>query len=167
MRNRTKIWCEIARIRCEIFGARSTDFGAKSNFILQESIRRLRNTSRELPWELKARILSEFSHKFMISGFSERFRLETIQSAVRGYERQCEASDKGITPLHRPREFQAEERRQKKLLTKTAWYRPASAVGFFPATPGAELAKKVQMIASEEAARFGTYKIIETDTAPC
>ena len=135
----------------------------KRNCMVQEGMRRLRNTSRELPWELKAEILSEFSHKLMVSGYSERFRLDNIQSTVRGYERQCEAADRGITPLHRPREFQAEERRQKKLLTKTAWYRPASAVGFIPATPGAELAKQVQVIASEEAARLGlSVKIIET-----
>ena len=135
----------------------------KRNCMVQEGIRRLRNTSRELPWTTKAEIMTEFSHKLMLSGYSERFRLDTIQSAVRGYENQCDASDRGIKPLYRPREFQAEERRQNKVLTKTSWYRPASAVGFVPATPGAELAKQIQVIASEEAARLGlTTKIIET-----
>ena len=62
----------------------------------------------------------------MLSGYSEKFRLDTIQSAVRGYENQCAAADAGIKPLHRPREFQSEERRKNKLLSKTSWYRPAS-----------------------------------------
>ena len=60
----------------------------KRNTLVQEAIRRLRNTSRDLPWELKAKILSEFSNKMMISGYSEQFRLEVIQSPVRGFEKQ-------------------------------------------------------------------------------
>ena len=90
----------------------------KRNSLVQEGIRRLRNTRRELPWSVKAEILSDFSHKLMISGYGVKFRLEIIQSAVRGYENQCNAADKGIKPLHRPREFEADLRRQKKLLTK-------------------------------------------------
>ena len=86
----------------------------KRNCLVQEGIRRMRNTKRELPWSLKASILSEYCHKMMISGYGEKFRLEVIQAAVRGYEKQCLAADRGITPLHRPREFQVEERRNKK-----------------------------------------------------
>ena len=135
----------------------------KRNTLVQEGIRRLRNTSRELPWSVKAEILSEFSHKMMLSGYNEKFRLEIIQSAVRGYDRQCDASDRGIKPLYRPREFQAEERRKSKLLSKTSWYRPASAVCFIPATPGAELSNIIQNIVTEESSRLGlTAKIIET-----
>ena len=59
----------------------------KRNSLAQEGIRRLRNCSRDLPWSEKAEILSEFSHKLMLSGYSERFRLDIIQSAVRGYQR--------------------------------------------------------------------------------
>ena len=135
----------------------------KRNTLVQEAIRRLRNTSRTLPWDLKAKILSEFSNKMMISGYSEQFRLEVIQSAVRGYEKQLEKHDKGITPLHRPREFQAEERWKKKHLTKTAWYRPNHAVCFIQATPGAALAKEIQGIFNEEGARIGmSVRVVET-----
>ena len=135
----------------------------KRNTLVQEGIRRLRNTSRELPWAIKAEILSEFSHKLMLSGYHAKFRLEVIQSAVRGYERQCDDADRGTKPLYRPREFQAEQRKKTKLLTKTSWYRPASAVGFFPATPDGELAKDIQQIVNEESSRLGlTTKVIET-----
>ena len=135
----------------------------KRNTLVQEAIRRLRNTSRTLPWDLKAKILSEFSNKMMISGYSEQFRLEVIQSAVRGYEKQLEKHDKGITPLHRPREFQAEERWKKKHLTKTAWYRPNHAVCFIQATPGAVLAKEIQGIFNEEGGRIGmSVRVVET-----
>ena len=97
----------------------------------------------------------------MLSGYREQFWLETIQSAVRGYENQCAAADAGVKPLHRPREFQSEERRKNKLLSMR--YRPASAVEFIPATPGAELAAEIQKIVTEETAKVGlTAKIIET-----
>ena len=29
----------------------------------------------------------------MLSGYSEKFRLDTIQAAVKGYERQCQEAD--------------------------------------------------------------------------
>ena len=135
----------------------------KRNSLAQEGIRRLRNTSRHLPWEMKADILSDFSHKLMLSGYDEKFRLDIIQSAVTGYERQCERADNGGTPLYRSRSYQENERRKKKLLTKTAWYRPSDAVIFIPATPGAELAKKVQSVVTEEGARIGmAVKVVVT-----
>ena len=134
----------------------------KRNGIVQEALRRLRNTKRDLPWNLKAHILSEFSYKMMVSGYSEKFRLEIIQSAVRGYEKQCEAADQGLRPLHRTRDFQAVERWKKKSLSKTSWYRPNDSVGFVPATPGGVLARTIQAIVKEETARIGlSVRIVE------
>ena len=98
----------------------------------------------------------------MLSGYSEKFRLEIIQSAIRGYEKQCEAADRGIRPLHRNRGFQKEERWKKKALSKTIWFRPNNSVGFVPATPNGVLARTIQAIVSEEAARIGlTVRIVE------
>ena len=50
----------------------------KRNCLVQEGIRRLRNTSRSLDWEFKASILSEFSYKLKVSGYHARYRLEVI-----------------------------------------------------------------------------------------
>ena len=95
----------------------------------------------------------------MISGYSEHFRLEVIQSPVRGFEKQWERADKGITPLHRPCEFQAEQRWKKKHMNKTSWY---NAVLFIQATPGGILAKNVQAMVNEEAPRIGmSVKVVE------
>ena len=135
----------------------------KRNSLAQEGIRRLRNTSRHLPWELKADILSEFSHKLMLSGYDEKFRLDIIKSAVTGYERQVERADNGGTPLYRARTYQEGERRKKKLLTKTSWYRPSDAVIFVPPTPRSELAKQIQEVVTEEGSRIGmAIKVVET-----
>ena len=45
----------------------------KRNSLVQEAIRRLRNTKRDTEWETKAAILSEFVYKMKISGYSEKF----------------------------------------------------------------------------------------------
>ena len=75
--------------------------------LTQEALRRLRNTKREIPWERKAEILSEFSHKLMVSGYNERFRSDVIKSAVQSYNKQCSQADAGTVPLHQPRDFDA------------------------------------------------------------
>ena len=98
-----------------------------------------------------------------LSGWSEKFRMETIQSGVIGYERQCQVSDNGGTPLHRPQGYQAAERRKKKLLTPHTWYRPADAPIFIPATPGEELKLSIQKIVDEELPRLNMkVKCVET-----
>ena len=135
----------------------------KRNSLIQEVIRRLKNTKRSLPWEVKAEILSELSNSMRISGYSEEFRLDVIKSGIEGFERICQISDEGGTPLFRPREYQSDERKRKKLMTKTSWYRPHNAVGFYPVTPGGELAGTIRNIVDEEAKRLGLrIKIVET-----
>ena len=135
----------------------------KRNNLAEEGLWRLRNTKRDLAWEIKADILSEFSFSMMLSSYSEKVRCEIIQSVLTGYERQCDRADRGITPLHRPRDYNKEERRNKKLLAKSTWYWPKDDVGFFPGTPGGELAKSILEIVTEETERQGlTAKIVET-----
>ena len=52
---------------------------------------------------------------------------------------------------------------RRKAMTRTSWYRPYSAVGFYPPTPGHVLRDRLQAAMTEEAARIGiTVKIIET-----
>ena len=80
--------------------------------LVQEAIRRLLNTSRYEDWNTKAEILTEFSYALMISGYSEKWRMDTIKSAINGYNKKCSRANAGVSPLHRPRSFQAENRRR-------------------------------------------------------
>ena len=48
----------------------------KRNSLVQEGIRRLRNTKKE--------IFSEYSFSLMLSGYSKEFRLNTIKAAAKG-----------------------------------------------------------------------------------
>ena len=135
----------------------------KRTVLIQEVLRRLLRTRRELIWSVRAEILSEFSHKMMISGYWEKFRLEVIEAAIRLYELKCEKADLGIVPLHRPRSFKREERRKKKLMAPCVWYRPHDAPLFVPATPGSVLQKRVQQVANKHTERLGmSLKVIET-----
>ena len=89
-----------------------------------------------MPWsQFQAPVLTEFSKKMARSGYPEGYRLEVIKSGILGFERQLEADRNGQKPLFRPREWQKEERRRKKMVRKAAWYRPADCVGFYPPTP--------------------------------
>ena len=135
----------------------------KRTALIQEALRRLLRTKRELPWSLKAEILSEFSHKMFLSGYWEKFRFEVLEAAVRAYELKCEKADLGIEPLHRPRSYKREERRKKKLMTPYIWCQPADAPLFVPATPGSVLQKRVQRVTDKHMERIGmSLKVIET-----
>ena len=152
----------------------------KRNSLVQEVIRRLRNTRRDLPWSEKAAILSEFSHSMMCSGYTEQFRLEIIQAGVIGFERQCQAADNGGTPIHRPWSYNREERDRNKLMTKTSWYRPFDTTVFLPSTPNGLLAKLLKPIIDRNANRINmrvkvvqnggvslARQLIKTDLSGC
>ena len=89
------------------------------------------------PWSVHANILSQFSNDLRIMGYDERFRAKVIQAALTGYMRHCELVNSGALPLHRPREFEAENRKNKKLMSRDrAWLKPQYHVtAFYPATP--------------------------------
>ena len=124
----------------------------------------MRNTKRDLPWDEKAELLSRYlMYAMMISGYPEKWRLETLKAAITTYERQCKRADTGEAPLHRPRGWDRAGRVRRKAMSRTSWYRPHGAVGFYPPTPGHVLRDRLQTAMSEEAARIGiTVKIIET-----
>ena len=136
----------------------------KMNTLTQEVIRRLRNTRITLPWsQFQAPVLTEFSKKMARSGYPEGYRLEVIKSGILGFERQLEADRNGQKPLFRPREWQKEERRRKKMVRKAAWYRPADCVGFYPPTPRGELVGEINKVLKEEGKRINVnLRAVET-----
>ena len=81
------------------------------------------------------------SYRMKISGYSEKDRLVVIQKGVEAYEKQVKRAEDGECPLYRPKEYNQEERRKKKLRTKMAWYKPHDTVLFCPPSPDSKLAK--------------------------
>ena len=57
-------------------------FKTKRAALSSEALRRLRNTSRELPWAEKVEILSEFSHKLMCSGWDKKTSYDFIMAGL-------------------------------------------------------------------------------------
>ena len=111
-----------------------------------------KRVEKELAKKIFVRQLAE---KMMISGYPEDFRRGVIESAVACYEKQEAASVAGEVPLYRPRQWQADIRRRKKLMAKRSWFRPADAVLRVPCTPGGALAGAVKVVVDEESRRLG------------
>lgn len=99
--------------------------------------------------ELKVEFLSEFAWRMKESGYSEKFRQEVIECGVKGYEKQVERDARGECPLHRPKGYKSKERRQKKDMLRSVWYRPNDTVLFCPPTPEGKLAKQLRKVAKE------------------
>ena len=151
-----------------ILASSAMPHNVKMATMVNEAIRRLRNTSRTLPWATKAAILTRFSNDLRISGYNQQFREKVIQSATTGFQRQCEAADNGGIPLHRPRNYERAARRKKKLMSKESWFHPAhDVVGFFPVTEGSWLVNGVKKIMQEEGERIGfKIKVVEKSGTP-
>ena len=130
--------------------------------LVQEGLRRLRNTRPDLVPTIKKELMENFAEKMMASGYNEKFRAGVIKSAVVGYERLSAACSRGERPLYRPRSWQQQARRDAKLLKRVSWYRPADTVLFLPATPNGELAEETRKVMEQEAPRLGlNIKIVE------
>ena len=131
--------------------------------LVQEGLRRLRNTRPSLVPGLQKELMESLAEMMLISGYPEEFRAGVIQSAVIGYQRLAAACERGERPLYRPRTWQQETRRRMKTLKKAAWHRPADTVLFVPATPDAELAERVRKVLEEEGPRLGmSIRVVET-----
>ena len=123
--------------------------------LVQEGLRRLRNTCPDLVPALKQELMEGLAEKMMVSGYPEEFRVGVIRDAVVGHERLLAACERGERPMYRPRRWRQQERRKAKLMKRVSWYRPADTVLFLPATPDGELAELARKVVEEEAPRLG------------
>ena len=84
----------------------STAMGEKPKItsLVQEVIRRLRNTSREAGQEERDVVLSKFARKLYVSGWVEGKRKEILLSGIKGYQKQLGLDQRGLRKLYRPQE---------------------------------------------------------------
>jgi hypothetical protein len=131
--------------------------------LVQEALRRLRNTRPSLVPVYKKELMEDLAEVMLISGYPEQFRAGVIRSAVVGYERLAAACGRGERPLYRPRAWQQEERAAARRMKRAAWHRPADSVLFVPATPDSQLAEQSRKVLQEEAGRLGvSIRVVET-----
>ena len=125
-------------------------FSKKRTILTQECLRRLRNTKVELGPHVQAKHLNQFMLKLKNSGYNCKFRQEILDSGLKAFEKMTEDDKKGIKPMYRGREWNADERKKSKSKKKLNWWNNEKAqiqyktVLFVTPTPGGVLAKQLR-----------------------
>ena len=94
----------------------------KMTVLVEEGLRRLRNTSRGLEWERSRVVMAGWSQKLRRSGYPATVRHQVIKTALEKWDKMCEKEDAGVRPVHRPREWKEKERRQEKERKRNNWH---------------------------------------------
>ena len=71
----------------------------------QETYQVLRNTSIELPWEVKSELLSQLSWRMAQSGYQEGFRVKGLTGGLIGHLKTLSKAALEGTPFHRSRDM--------------------------------------------------------------
>ena len=132
----------------------------KRSTLTQEGVRRLLNTSRDAPPNIKNKILSDWDNKMNVSGYTQSFRTHVIQAAVLIYTHKVATDEAGGRPLYRPTGWQSNERNTDKLVKKQTWYNGNSkernqAPLMIDPTPSGQLEKEITQILKEAARLTG------------
>ena len=102
-----------------VINARSAlSWSTKRTVLTHEVLRVLLNCRKLLPWERWERVVEnvkEMVLRMQYSGYSEKFRCDVVNTALKAYETSKKAYQEGQRPLHRPRELKREERDQEKV----------------------------------------------------
>ena len=99
--------------------------------LIQETVRRLKNCSRDVKPEIRSEILSTFANKMINSGHG---LIETKKTLVRGAAKylhlvDCSKRDKEdpeYRPLYLWKEFEESDRQVRKYQARKGWFRKAS-----------------------------------------
>ena len=94
----------------------------KMAVLVEEGLRRLRNTSRGLEWERSRVVMEKWSQKLRRSGYPATIRHQVIKTALEKWDKMCEEEDAGVRPVHRPREWKEKERRLAKEQKRNTWH---------------------------------------------
>ena len=86
----------------------------QQNILTQEVIRIMKNCSQDLPWEMKAKHLEDLSLRMQFSGHGKKMRRAVINSGLSAFKKMEENQTKGITPIHRTRQWKRKERENKE-----------------------------------------------------
>ena len=94
----------------------------KVSSLSQELIRRMKNTSEDVPMKERIDIIDEYAKQLVTSGYSPNQARDIIQAGLVGYETLVKKVEKKEAVLHRSASEGAGERKRKKLLGKGNWF---------------------------------------------
>ena len=98
----------------------------KMSVLVEEGVRRMRNNSRGLDWNVRKGVMEEWARKLCRSGYPCTVRHQVVKEAVEKYEKKCDVEDSGGRPVHRAREWQQKSRRLEKELRPANWHQRKS-----------------------------------------
>jgi hypothetical protein len=132
----------------------------KRSTLTQEAVRILRNTSLSIPWARKAELLSDYSLRMKLSGYSATYRETIVRSALAAWEKQLEQDRTGEKPLYRERSWRKEERAKAKEKKRHGSHRQLGGTTndfavFCPMSPGGRLAERWRRVLEEVRANSG------------
>ena len=143
----------------------------KRTILTQECLRRMRNTKVELGKETQVKHLNNFMVKMKNSGYSSKYRIEVLNSALKAFDKMLSDDENKIKPLYRSRKWKKENGNESKENKKHNWYKNAEKQGgvelnkidyksvlFVPITKGSKLAKEMK-IREEEINKFSKERI--------
>ena len=122
----------------------------KRTILTQECLRRLLNTKFELGEEVRKEHLNNFMLKLKNSGYNTKYRTEILDSALLAYEKIVSEDKAGTKPMYRSRDWNKEEREQKKQYRKLNWFKTGpkeieyKSCLFVPITKGGKLLKEMK-----------------------
>ena len=95
----------------------------KMAVLVEEGLRRLRNCSRGLDWEVSRKVMTKWSMKLRRSGYPATIRHQVIKTAGERWDRMCQQEDSCVRPIHRSRYWKAKERAREKEMKITNWHK--------------------------------------------
>ena len=137
----------------------------KRNVHVQEMLRRMLNCSTRLNWqEETAPFLTDYMARMMQAGYKEAYRKRTLEHALTIFDKMREDDRDGSRPLHRPADWNVDERLEHKKKKRHRWSNKGGHVApiFVPPTPNGELARQLREIADRETEAGVRFKVIET-----
>ena len=136
----------------------------KRSVHVNEVLRRILNTSARLDWsEFVAPALTDYMARMKVAGYDQHYRKKTLEQAIRMHDRMVKEEREGDRPVHRPRDWQAEERRKAKRKKKHSWATKGGCIApiIIPSTPNSELLQMLREVAQTEAQPGLQFRIIE------
>ena len=76
--------------------------------LVEEGLRRLRNCSRGLDWDVSRQVMTKWSMQLRRSGYPATIRHQVIKTAGERWDRMCQQEDSSVRPIHRNYELAQE-----------------------------------------------------------
>ena len=116
----------------------------KRTILSQELLRIMTHCSRNLPDEIRIKHINEMMRRIQYSGYNKESRYDIVNSALKAYENLLQKEKDGERPLHRPKDWNTEQRDKEKKHKMKNWYKlgGAESVIFVPQTHNSELKKR-------------------------